>query len=203
MKVLYRSRVIAFLVLFASCTGVSGQGKRNINRARKLQERGGARNQHAFLSPSDVATAIVVASGAPVNGSELTLTCDYAAADTSSVTYLWQLVQPSGSLSSGGSASGALSGSASSSGGQSASGFLSGLFGSGYYTPGSGNTSPVEDNYVIVSAGQNLTFSPFVFGNESTYRCVVRDDHQQEVFSDPYTLSSEFFKKSSMFYLTT
>ena len=44
--------------------------------------------------------------------------------------------------------------------------------------------------FELVSSGQNLTFSPVVFGDEGVYRCGATAFFL-EFFSDPYTLYSK------------
>ena len=46
-------------------------------------------------------------------------------------------------------------------------------------------------HYIEVSTGQNLSFSPILFGDEGVYRCYAQLQDQEPMFSDPYTLYSE------------
>ena len=56
-------------------------------------------------------------------------------------------------------------------------------------------------SYIPIDITQNLTFSPFVFGNESVYRCTV--GVSGEFFpSLPYTLYSECISSHNTLYLT-
>ena len=107
----------------------------------------------------------VKVTGERVNGSDVTLTCNHTAFDSSNVSYDWEKYVDGGSPGSG-------------------------------MKSGSGSGS-----YVLVDVTQTLTFSPFVFGNESVYRCNV--SVSGELFSSlPYTLYSECIRSHNTLYLT-
>ena len=63
---------------------------------------------------------------------------------------------------------------------------------------GSGSGSGLDPlgPFELVSSGQNLTFSPIVFGDEGVYRCVATAFFP-EFLSDPYTLYSKNIYNSS------
>ena len=61
---------------------------------------------------------------------------------------------------------------------------------------GSGNGLDLLRPFELVSSGQNLTFSPIVFGDEGVYRCGATAFFP-EFLSDPYTLYSKNIYNSS------
>ena len=120
-----------------------------------------------------------------MNGSDVTLTCNHTAFDSSNVSYVyvWEKYVDGGSPLE--------SGSGSSGGGLDLSGS-----GTSLDTMGDGGS------YVLVDVTQTLTFSPFVFGNESVYRCTVIVSGELLFSSLPYTLYSECIRSHNTLYLT-